>query len=189
MCSKAYMYCTIITILHIPRHNYNSSINISSIYRLVYHFHSPSLWRFNPFIIIFRLAGDAPRISVFSNRRSRRRRAASRRLDSTWCNFGRFKGGRALIWQPITMPPAMATNSARRNCTWATVVESVPIAVEACGLGQPCSSSLYFTPSPADSSTALIAALTFPLLLVVRSSKLCFSGGYRIPRKDIVDGY
>lgn len=34
------------------------------------------------------------------------------RSDSTWRNFGRFRGGRALIWQPITMPPAIATNPA-----------------------------------------------------------------------------
>lgn len=27
-----------------------------------------------------------------------------------WRNLGRFRGGRALIWQPITMPPAIAPN-------------------------------------------------------------------------------
>jgi len=32
--------------------------------------------------------------------------------DSAWCNFRRFRRGRALIWQPITMPPAIATNPA-----------------------------------------------------------------------------
>jgi len=113
--------------------NLNSSITTSSICRLVHHY--PPRRRFRPFIIIFRLTGDTPKISVFSNRRSRR-------LDSTWCNLVRFRGGRSLIWQPITMPPAMAAaNPARRNCTPVTVVESVPIAVETRGLGQPCSSS------------------------------------------------
>lgn len=57
------------------------------------------------FIIISRLAGTIYRGSTFSQTVG-----AAAVTDSAWCNFGRFRRGRALIWQPITMPPAIATN-------------------------------------------------------------------------------
>lgn len=64
----------------------------------------------------FRHAEDVERSTERVSRRRRISFPESQRPNAIpipwWRKLARFRGGRALIWQPITMPPAIASNPA-----------------------------------------------------------------------------